>query len=108
MRSVAYFTKRKIQKIHIMQKTRRNRSIVWTVKRKSPLLCGIRYRICGVRYILIREFTHSSNFCARTVILRAEVHIAQNYAQNPCPGSVWLSSFAFCGRASRCPFCQRL
>jgi hypothetical protein len=51
------------------------------VTRKSPLLCCIRYRIFCVRYITLRESTHNSIFCAKNVILRAEVHIAQEFAQ---------------------------
>ena len=94
MRSVAYSAKRKT---HIMRKMRRNRSNVWMVKRKSPHLCGIRYRICRVRYITLRESTHNSKFCAETLIFRAEVHIAQDFAKTLRPSSlyaVWRSILA--------------
>ena len=94
MRSDAYSAKRKI---HIMRKMRRHRSNVWTAKRKSPLLCGIRYGICRVRYITQRESTHNSKFCAEIVIFRAGVHIAQHFAKTLRPSSlyaVWRSTLA--------------
>jgi len=89
MRSVAYSTKRKI---HIMRNMRRNWNNVWTAKMKSPHLWGIRYGIYRVRYISFGKSTHTSKYCAKNVILRARVHLAQDFAQNLCPRTQYVAS----------------